>query len=136
MVCTYCMNETQVTNSRHQKRANNVWRRRHCSSCDITFTTHEKADLATSSVVLKQSGALEPLSRDKLFISIYESCRHRATALPDAAALTDTVLGNILKQQSTKGSILLDDLLDTTQRALHHFDPVSATYYQAYFRKN
>lgn len=136
MVCPYCANDTQVTNSRHQKRTNSVWRRRHCPNCGIVFTTHEKADLATSTVVMKQPNILEPLERDELFISVYESCKHRLTAQRDATALTDTIIGKIVKQQSADGVITMQDLLQITTEVLQYFDPVSGTYYRAYYGKN
>jgi len=102
----------------------------------MVFTTHEKADLATSSVVMKDPAKLEPLNRDKLFVSVYESCRHRPSALADAGALTDTILGQILKTQSDTGVITLHNLTDITLQILQNFDSVAATYYRAYFVQN
>lgn len=135
MVCPYCNHETQVSNSRHQKRTNSVWRRRCCTNCGIVFTTHEKADLATSTVVQKRAQVLEPLNRDKLFISIYESCKHRPTALQDARALTETIIARTLTSQSAEGIVTLASLTESVTQTLQNFDSVSATYYRAYYIK-
>ncbi len=92
MNCVYCGHDTQVTNSRLQKRSNGVWRRRHCATCNSVFTSIEMVDLAQSVRFSTGKGNLVPFQRDKLFLSIYESCRHRPDASTSAAALTQTVL--------------------------------------------
>ena len=69
MVCLQCGSETKVVNSRLQKRSNQVWRRRQCSSCQSIFTTQETADYSSIWLVKHSSGKLVPFSRDKLFLS-------------------------------------------------------------------
>lgn len=132
MVCPYCNHDTQVTNSRHQKRSNSVWRRRHCTNCAAVFTTHEKPDLTTLTTIRKRTGTFEPLSRDRLFISIYESCRHRPNALNEATALCETILSNIIMLQKD-GQIEASALEQVTGDILERFDAVAGTYYRAYF---
>ena len=66
MVCIYCGGETKVTNSRLQKRNNQVWRRRQCLECKGVFTTHEAVDLS-SALLIDKSGAPEPFISDLLF---------------------------------------------------------------------
>jgi transcriptional repressor NrdR len=135
MVCVYCSSDTQVTNSRHQRRANSVWRRRACKNCGAVFTTHESPNLEAAARVIGKNGHLYPFMRDKLFISLYESCRHRPTALEDATALTDTVVSQILKQQGSMGVIDRDTIKSAAQQVLNRFDSVASTYYGAYFGK-
>src|SRR5664279_3068123 len=94
MVCVYCGNDTQVTNSRLQKRNNAVWRRRTCKECSATITTLERIDLETAVMVVDES-VHTPFSRDKLFISIYNSCKHRKSAQADASGLTDTIISRL-----------------------------------------
>lgn len=92
MVCIYCNSETQVHNSRHQKRANQVWRRRKCLGCQAIFTTLEAVD-TSQALSLRRKTHLQPFSRDTLLLSIYDSLRHRPTAVNDASALTATAIG-------------------------------------------
>ncbi len=133
MVCVYCESPTRVANSRSQLRSNKIWRRRICDSCGGIFTTFEEVDVTSSIAVSKNSSKshLEPLSRDKLFISLYESCR-RPTALKDAEALTATVITKSLKKLN--GGILSQKSLEQTAlETLKRFDRAAAAHYKAYF---
>ena len=133
MVCIYCGNDTQVTNSRLQKRANQVWRRRSCTVCGNTFTTHEAADLAASIVVQYSPRDLRPFSRDILFISIYESCKHRPAAVQDADELTQTVL-SLLRTHINNGTLLREQIVLVTSETLARFDKTAATIYSAFHK--
>lgn len=131
MVCIYCQNKTQVSNSRLQKRNNSIWRRRVCTVCDQIFTTIERADLQ-SSLTIKSPKGLQPLDRDRLLISIFESCKHRPRALQEASDLTNTVVGNVLQHSSPDGIIEQDALDAIIIAVLERFDTASATIYAAY----
>ncbi len=130
MVCIYCGGKTSVGNSRMQKRANSTWRRRVCSDCGATVTTIEKIDLETAVTVLDKK-ASRPFSRDKLMISIFESCKHRKDAQKAASGLTDTILGQ-LYPLITAGSLGKDDIRDVTSQVLARFDRAAGVHYQAY----
>src|SRR5690349_12838458 len=104
MVCHYCGSETNVTNSRHQKRSNRVWRRRHCQGCGTIFTTEESIDYQASVSFKTPSGALAPFQRDILFVAVLDSLRHRKTATSDATALTDTILKHLPDCAESDGS--------------------------------
>lgn len=131
MVCIYCDSDTKVTNSRLQRRHNSVWRRRECQGCHNTTTTIEKTELGASLMVKVRSGKLEPFSRDKLFISIYESCKHRTNPISDASALTQTIISDALSRQAD-GVIDREEIVLTAVSVLQRFDPSAATIYQAY----
>lgn len=130
MVCIYCGSDTSVTNSRHQKRQNQVWRRRYCASCSSTFTTLEKTDLFTALSVADKNH-YKPFLRDKLFLSLYDSLKHRKTALNDATALTDTIISKLMlciKDGRVENSMIAKTALDV----LNRFDKAAATSYAAY----
>ncbi len=130
MVCIYCSNETRVTNSRHQKRTNGVWRRRTCVVCGTTFTTREEIDL-TGSITVKSQKQLEAFQRDKLFMSIFDSLRHRKTALEDATALTDTIISRLYPFMK---DVIIDrtHIIEVTLQSLRQFDKAAATHYEAF----
>ena len=131
MVCIYCGNETQVINSRLQRRQNQVWRRRKCLSCGATFTTHELASYEGSWRVKTESGKLIPFNKNKLFLSLYKSLEHRKTAMEDASALTETTLGKL--QSSTQdGLVVATDIIKTAQTILKHFDTAASVHYAAF----
>ena len=73
--------------------------------------------------------------REKLFISIYESCRHRPTAISDAIGLTDTIINQCLGIQKPNGVIRRSDVILIASEVLTRFDTVAGTYYTAYHRK-
>jgi transcriptional regulator NrdR family protein len=131
MVCIYCSGPTEVANSRHQKRLNQVWRRRLCKVCKATFTTHEKTELEGSVLVRYSEQELIPFSRDRLFISIYESCKHRPAAASNASALTQTIVA-LLQDHLATGIIEREVIASTARAALERFDKTAATVYGAY----
>jgi transcriptional repressor NrdR len=133
MVCLYCSQATQVVNSRLQKRANQVWRRRKCLACAATFTTHEIADLGSALSVRASTADISSFSRDKLFVSIYESCKHRASALDDATQLTLTIISFLL-HEAIDGLVERQSIITASTRVLERFDKTAATMYAAYHK--
>lgn len=131
MVCIYCASSTNVVNSRLQKKTNQVWRRRQCTTCSSIFTTHENVDLSTAIMVGDTEKSLKPFSRDKLFISIYDSLRHRKSALSDAEALTATIIAK-LRSVLQDGTLTNDQLVAISKETLERFDKTAATVYGAY----
>lgn len=129
MVCIYCGGYTRVINSRHQSRSNGVWRRRRCLACKAVFSTEEAARLEAAWQVW-DSGRLKPFSRDELFLSVYDSCQHRKTALGDAEGLTETVI-NKLAAHVKGGTLEKTDITGVVQVALNRFDKAASVYYEA-----
>lgn len=133
MVCIHCGAETKVINSRLQKRANHVWRRRKCDTCSAVFTSQEKADYSASVAVRDAQGALQPFLRDKLLLSLHASLQHRPEAVKDASALVETVIARLLVQ--AQHSIINDyNIATTAYLVLARFDKAAATHYQAFHR--
>ncbi len=96
MNCIYCGHKTRVTNSRHQKRNNKVWRRRQCLSCKSIFTTNESIDMA-SALLVDKNGSLEPFLDDILFTEVLLAIQDRKDAYTASRDVTDTVIANLLK---------------------------------------
>ncbi len=126
-----CGSQTRVMNSRHQRRSNQVWRRRQCQACGTVFTTREQADYRTMWRVRGIRGRLEPFSEDKLMLSLYQSCRHRSEAVRDARALTDTIVAK-LRSQVSDGVLDSQAIVRTAQVALNRFDRAASVAYQAF----
>ncbi len=130
MNCLYCKAKTEVVNSRVQKRSNQVWRRRQCLSCRASFTTRETIDLSLGLSVKTNSGQILPFSRDKLFLDVYDSLKHRKTAKNDATALTETVLSKLYKHMSN-GLVDTAVITDIASKTLKRFDRAAGVIYQA-----
>ncbi len=131
MVCLYCGNSTQVTNSRPQKRTNTTWRRRQCTACHKIVTTEEAALLSSVIAVERLNGQIVPFEREKLLVSLYNSLRHRKTALRDAVALTNTVI-SLLIPQSADVHLHTTIIIKTSAEVLDRFDTAAAVQYRAY----
>lgn len=131
MVCIFCQSETEVYNSRPQTRSNSVWRRRRCKQCGSVFSTKEQIDYSQSIVVRTRSKRLEPLQRDKLFVTIHDSLKHRKTALDDASALTDTILNRVMPMQHN-AQLETKQIIEVSLKVLEKFDKVAAVHYRAF----
>ena len=132
MVCLYCGGNTQVTNSRYQKRLGRVWRRRSCKTCKAMFTTIESTDLALSLRVGKiDTPTTEPFQRDRLFVSLLQALGHRSNALEAAGFITDTVTAKLLKTHPG-ARVEVTALRNTAYNTLQSFDTVAAITYAAY----
>jgi transcriptional repressor NrdR len=130
MVCIHCGSKTQVLNSRLQHRNNQVWRRRQCSNCGAVFTTEESALYSASWRVQDQKGTLKPFSRDKLLLSLYNSCGHRPKALSDASGLVDTVIKRLL-DQTDNGLLSNKVIAGVSLVVLNRFDKSAGVHYSA-----
>ena len=131
MVCIYCGSKTQVINSRHQRRANQTWRRRECTNCQAIFTTEEQAKLSEHWLVEHKNGKFQPFNRDILFLSLYESVKHRKKAVKEASELTNTVT-NKLSNAITDGKVSTESISQICLVVLNRFDKAAATSYEAF----
>jgi len=130
MVCLYCGAATSVINSRPQKRLNHIWRRRQCEDCAAVFTTSEAPDLLKS-LLLTDGSHTEAFSRDKLFLSLHDSLKHRQTALSDATSLTDTILSKLMPHVHD-ASLDRKHIVAQSLEVLQRFDRAASVHYQAY----
>ena len=132
MVCLYCSGKTKIINSRHQKRLNQKWRRHLCNDCGAVFTTIESFEPSSSLSVTKDKKTL-PFDRETLFLSVYESVRHRPYAPQDAKALTDTILAR-LAPQAERATLTREKIVTTTADTLKNFDRAAHTHYLAFHK--
>jgi transcriptional regulator NrdR family protein len=86
-----------------------------------------------TSISFNRNGVLTSFDRDTLFISIYDTLRHRTSALSDAQGLTRTVIANALKA-AVDGAVQRNLLVQETIQTLQRFDTAAATMYQAFHK--
>ncbi len=99
MVCIYCGGETYVTNSRKQKRSNQIWRRRQCKACHAVFTSHESIDL-TSALMVASRGSTKPFITDMLFTEVLLALQDRKDFYVAGREVTSTVTSQLLKHST------------------------------------
>lgn len=126
MVCPYCKKDSQVVNSRHQKRANSVWRRRKCTNCGAIWTSLERLEYATVWRVRKGKH-LTDFRPETLLISLYEALKHRKTADSDAKYVCDTVLAKLATKKLAELPVEL--ITATSYDILRRYDKVAAGLY-------
>ena len=103
-------------------------------NCGQIFTTLEQVDLGSAIVVKDAESNLTPFDRDRLFLSIYESCRHRPSANTDAKALTATIISNLLSLLDSK-PLDKQQIITVSLGVLGNFDTAAATIYKAFRTK-
>lgn len=120
MMCLYCGGETKVTNSRHQRRNNHVWRRRQCLTCNSVFTTHESVEIS-SSLSVRQADTLVPFLPDLLLKDLMLALQDRKDAYTACGEILSTTVRNLLKLPQ-KPVYSTSDISKTTADVLKKFD--------------
>lgn len=82
-------------------------------------------------MVVRKTNGVEPFSRDILLVSVYDSLRHRKTAINDAEGLTNTVLSKLYAGLSG-ATVERDELVRIISTVLKRFDKAAATHYLAF----
>lgn len=71
-----------------------------------------------------------PFIPEKLFLSVYDSLKHRANAVIESKHITQTVIDKITRINSA--SLNSKTIAETTLVALNRFDKAASTHYRAY----
>lgn len=129
MICPYCKKDSQVTNSRHQKRSNSVWRRRKCTSCNAIWTSLEHLHYATVWRVRKGNQNLTDFRQETLLISLYKALQHKKTADIGAKYVCDTVIARLTTKKLAELPTTL--IANTSYDVLRRYDKVAAALYKA-----
>jgi transcriptional repressor NrdR len=130
MFCINCFHKnTTVANSRPHKKQPDVWRRRQCAQCGITFTTHERPSLADNKPIVLPSGRTDTFNLGKLILSISKSFTHAPQeAEYNALWLAQTVEDTLSTEREV---ITPEDIEATTHAVLKRFDELAAIQYAA-----
>jgi transcriptional repressor NrdR len=91
MKCPFCGNEeSKVVDKRDTDSGTATRRRRECLKCEKRFTTYER--LETSSItVVKKDGTREQFDRAKIISGVTKACEKRPVSREDIEKLTDEV---------------------------------------------
>lgn len=100
--------------------------------CQNVFSTKESADLAQALRMELSDGNLVPFDTYILFISLYESLKHRDDPISDAHQLLDTVISDLLKLKLA--IIPRHIIINTASGVLKRFDKVSYIQYKAFHK--
>jgi len=128
MKCPYCNQESKVKNSRLQKRANSVWRRRECLNCQAIWTTLERPQSSTTYKV-NSNEVMVDFRPELLLISLYECLKHRKTPELDAQYVYSTVFSNL--QDTNEPVFGIQLIASTAYNVLKRYDGLAADIYKA-----
>ena len=130
MRCPYCRTrDSRVIDSRELSGGDSIRRRRECVACHRRFTTYERVETVTLTVV-KKDGRREPFSQDKL----RQKIRVALTKRPVSEETVDSIVNRVesaVMQMGTKevssaeiGEAVLRELKATDEVAYIRFASV------------
>ncbi|MFK7973536.1 MAG: transcriptional regulator NrdR [Rickettsiaceae bacterium] len=130
MRCPVCQNaSTNVKDSRETDEGKVIRRRRLCIKCQTRFTTFERIQLRTLTVI-KRSGAKRAFDRTKIFKSINTALRKKNYAVEEIENITDKISLTLESANSreikstTIGKLILQELAKIDQVAYIRFASV------------
>ena len=118
-----------MTNSRLQKRNNQVWRRRQCLACQSVFTTHETVELE-SAISVERDGKPTPFLPDLLLKELMMALKDRKDVYTASREVLGTIVRKLLSLPQ-KPLFKPEDISKTTADVLKRFDRRAYLRYQA-----
>ena len=120
MVCPFGSEcDTSVVDSR--KTNEGIRRRRECSTCNLRFTTYEKADIGV--MVLKRSGDVEEFNYEKL----YQGVDNAFGGLDINEKKLKTLVDNIYNEVKSSGKKVKSEFIGET--VLKHLKEINKVAY-------
>lgn len=130
MKCPFCnFADTKVIDSRAQDDNSVIRRRRVCEKCGKRFTTYERVDMITITVI-KRDGTREIFDKAKLQNGIMKSCNKRPVTAQQIQKLVDdienTLAGSGEREVESKqlGNMVIERLKDLDEVAYVRFASV------------
>ncbi|MBR1625488.1 MAG: transcriptional repressor NrdR [Clostridia bacterium] len=130
MKCIFCGNiDSKVVDSRLSEDGTSIRRRRECIACGKRFTTYEKVESAPI-MVIKNSGARQTFSPEKVKNGIMKACEKRPVSVIDIDKTVTEIerqIHNSLRQEiSSKeiGNMVMEKLKQLDEVAYVRFASV------------
>lgn len=119
MKCPFCHHpETKVVDKREQETTDIIRRRRECLQCEKRFTTYERIEMVTLTVI-KKDGSRERLDRQKLKSGILKACEKRPVADDAIEQIVDEIELELKARDTTEiPSRVIGDLVSRKLRKL------------------
>jgi transcriptional repressor NrdR len=134
MKCPYCKKDRdRVVDTRSHDGGLGVRRRRECLECGRRFTSHEKVE-EISITVIKKDGSSEPFDPQKVHDSVKIACRKRPVEVEDIKGVADDVERLAMEVESKKintteiGDLILKQLKGLDSVAFIRFSSVYKHY--------
>ncbi len=132
MICPKCHSENlRVVEKRDIENEPAIRRRRECADCSFRFTTYERLEVPTLTVI-KKSGHKEPFSREKLASGIYRALEKRPVEDSATAELIACIERDLRATGETEVSS--DKIGETVMDRLLHLDEVAYLRFASVYR--
>jgi transcriptional repressor NrdR len=130
MKCPYCASpNSRVVDSRPAEDGAILRRRRHCDTCHLRFSTHERV-LEQPLVVVKKDGRREEFNAEKLRGGIVKACNKRSISTDTISRTVFDIEQELRAEFSSEidvarvGEIVMEKLFDLDQVAYVRFASV------------
>jgi len=132
MRCPKCgCQEDKVIDSRASKEGATIRRRRECLSCTYRFTTYEEIE-HEQLMVVKRDGRREPLTKEKLLLSMKRSCQKRPVSEQDLVDAAEKILNEISDSHEREVSAAF--IGECVMRELRSLDQVAYVRFASIYR--
>lgn len=132
MKCPFCQEtENRVIDSRLNKDANMVRRRRECLKCSRRFTTYERVE-ETMPLVVKKDGRRESYDRLKIVSGLKRACEKRPVSINMIETVADKI-ERLLQERGDK-EIPSSVIGEAVMRDLHDIDQVAYVRFASVYR--
>ena len=132
MKCPFCFAETRVVDKRESGELGANRRRRECLRCGKRFTTYERIETPSLSVI-KKDGRIEEFNREKLKAGIASACQKRPISNEDIENVIDGVETELRKKDST--DIKTKIIGDLVMKKLKSLDKVAYIRFASVYRE-
>jgi transcriptional repressor NrdR len=132
MRCPFCQHpESDVIDTRKLGGGESIRRRRKCSACGKRFTTYERVE-SVSLTVVKKNGEREPYEREKLMRGIRTACYRR----PISAGQLETLANDVETELMTldEQEVSSTTVGDMVMRRLRELDEVAYIRFASVYR--
>ncbi len=132
MRCPFCQHsDSDVIDTRKLNGGETTRRRRKCASCSKRFTTYERVELVSLTVV-KKNGEREPYDREKLMRGVRTACYRRPVSAQQLEALANDAEAELmaLDEQEVRSSTIGDMVM----RRLREVDEVAYIRFASVYR--
>ncbi|MCS6840797.1 MAG: transcriptional regulator NrdR [Roseiflexus sp.] len=119
MRCPYCQHpESDVIDTRRLHNGEMIRRRRKCEACGRRFTTYERVETVSITVV-KKNGEREPYDREKLMRGVRTACYRRPVPAQALEALANDIEAELMALDEPEvPSSLIGDMVMQRLRAI------------------
>jgi transcriptional repressor NrdR len=132
MRCPFCQHgDTDVLDTRKLNDGELVRRRRKCRACSRRFTTYERIE-SVSLTVVKKDGEREPYDREKIMRGVRTACYRRPISAPQMEQLVNDVESAIMatEDQEVSSKAIGDEVM----RRLRELDDVAYIRFASVYR--